>query len=101
MWVNPRATPVSVKVLGAGCARCRKLATHARAALDALGIGAPVEVVDDPLVIADHRVMSLPALVIDGRMILSGSVPRVKELCALIDRAVTPQAPDIGTSGSR
>lgn len=47
--MKPGTIPASVKVLGARCARCRTLTTHTRAALDALGIDAPVEVVDDPV----------------------------------------------------
>jgi hypothetical protein len=66
-----------------------------------LGIDSPVEVVDNPSVIADHRVMRLPALVIDGRVVLSGNVPRLKTLCTMIDRAITSRTPDIDTTGSR
>lgn len=65
-----------VQVLGFDCATCRK--THARIAevASALGVAIRLEKVDDPRVMAEHRVMVPPGVVVDGRLVHSGGVPQ-------------------------
>lgn len=87
---QPVTTELTIRVLGAGCARCRALTARTQAVLDDLGIDATVEVVDDPWVIAGYGVMRIPALVIDNRPILVGNVPRSQKLRTLIQGAISP-----------
>ena len=56
---------VPVKVLGAGCPRCRELDAAVRSVLEELGSEAAVEHVTDFPSIAAYGVMSTPALVIN------------------------------------
>jgi small redox-active disulfide protein 2 len=63
-----------IQVLGTGCARCRQLTANAEAAVAALGLGVVVEKVEDVREIMAFRVMSTPALVIDGRVRSTGTV---------------------------
>jgi len=71
-----------IEVLGSGCAKCVKTAELIQAVANDCGI--PVRVIKEsgPEVILKHGVMSTPAVVIDNRLMHSGSVPdknRIKE----------------------
>jgi small redox-active disulfide protein 2 len=75
----------TVTVLGPRCKRCAALEAVTRDAVAQLGLAVTVEKVTDYAEIARMGVMSTPALAIDGRLALSGSVPgvdRVKQLLA-------------------
>jgi small redox-active disulfide protein 2 len=75
---------VIIKVLGSGCANCQKLETATRAALVELGLDAELEHVTDPGEIASYGVMRTPALVVDDEVVLSGRVPTISTVTALL-----------------
>ena len=76
-----------IKVLGSGCANCRKLEDLAKKAVDQLGIDAEVVEVTDMRDIMAYGVMSTPALVIDEELKLAGRVPSFDQVVDLIARA--------------
>ena len=57
-----------IQVLGTGCAKCTKLKENAEQAVQALGIEASVEKIEDINVITEFGVMMTPALAIDGKV---------------------------------
>lgn len=63
-----------VKVLGAGCAKCSALEEAVRSALEELGMDTAIDHVTDFAQIATYGVMSVPALVVDGRVVSYGKV---------------------------
>lgn len=65
-------TGLSIKVLGAGCPRCERLAAEVISALEALGLAADVEHVKDPARIGEYGVMGTPALVVNGKVVAAG-----------------------------
>ncbi len=72
-----------IQVLGTGCARCKQLAANAERAVAELGLGVPVEKVEDLREIRKLGVMTTPALVVDGKVRAAGTVlapEAVKEL---------------------
>lgn len=73
-----------IKVLGTGCANCKKLEQNARKAIDELGISATVEKVQDLKAIAKYGVMRTPALVIDEKVKVVGKVAKVDEIKELL-----------------
>ena len=73
-----------IKVLGPGCANCRKLEAHTRDALAELGVEAAVEKVEDFPTIVAYGVMRTPGLVIDEQLVTSGRVPSAAEIRDLI-----------------
>jgi small redox-active disulfide protein 2 len=73
-----------IKVLGPGCSNCKNLERVTREALDALGLDATLEKVEDSPTILEYGVMSTPALVIDEKVVLSGRVPRLAEVRELL-----------------
>jgi small redox-active disulfide protein 2 len=73
-----------VKVLGTGCANCKKLEAHAREAIKELGIEATVEKVEDIQGIMAYGVMKTPALVVDEKVKIMGRVASVADIKALL-----------------
>lgn len=74
---------MKVQVLGTGCAKCKQLTANAQQALQELGLDVQVEKVEDLREIMKFKVMSTPALAIDGAVRSAGKVltaAAVKEL---------------------
>ncbi|MBE0650767.1 MAG: TM0996/MTH895 family glutaredoxin-like protein [Bacteroidales bacterium] len=71
---------MDIKILGTGCPRCKALE---RATIDAVketGLNATVSKVEDIMEIMKFGVMTTPALVINGQVVVKGKVPSVNEL---------------------
>ncbi len=66
---------MEIKVLGPGCRNCVTLEKVSREVVKELGLNATIKKVEDYAAIASYGVMSTPALVVDGKVILSGRVP--------------------------
>lgn len=69
-----------IKVLGSGCANCKKLDTNVKEAVKALGLDATVEKVEDFKDIMAYGVMKTPALVVDEQVKFMGRVPSVEDI---------------------
>lgn len=70
------------EVLGTGCRKCVRTAASIEQAASELGQTVTVEKVTDPERIMAYKVMSTPAVAVDGTVVHSGSVPeaaRIKE----------------------
>ena len=80
---------IAVKILGAGCANCKKLEAEARAALDEAGIPYELDKVTDYAEIATYRVLYTPGLVIDEKVVSSGKIPKRDEIVAWAREAET------------
>lgn len=78
--IRAESSGAPVKVLGAGCPRCRELDAAVRSVLEELGSEAVVEHVTDFPSIAAYGVMSTPALVINGKAVVCGRVLDRSEL---------------------
>jgi len=74
----------SIKILGTGCPKCRKLAQNAETAAKELGIDYEIEKVTDINDIMSFGVMMTPALVVDGQVKISGAVPKPEEIKKLL-----------------
>ena len=74
------------QILGTGCAKCATLTRSTEAAADRLGLDYELEKVTDFLKFADFGVMVTPALVVDGKLIVAGKVPKHDELLALLPK---------------
>jgi len=71
---------MKIEVLGTGCAKCKQLEKDVYNALAELDIAADVSKVQDIKQIMTYKIMSTPALVIDGQVKISGRLPRKEEL---------------------
>jgi len=70
----------NIKILGGGCANCKRLEQIARDVAKANGIEAEFEEVKEYAEIMKFGVMSTPALVVDGKVVVSGRVPTAEEV---------------------
>jgi len=66
---------LSIKVLGPGCANCRKLEEIAREAVAATGVEAEITKVTDMAQIIAYDVLKTPGLVINEKLVSSGRIP--------------------------
>jgi small redox-active disulfide protein 2 len=57
-----------IRVLGTGCANCKKLEMNTRQAVEELGLDAVIEKVTDIKAIMKYGVMKTPALVVDEKV---------------------------------
>ena len=69
-----------IKVLGGGCANCRKLYALAEQAAQELGVQAELVKVEDMRDIVSYGVMRTPALVINEKVKVFGKVPKIDEV---------------------
>ncbi len=69
-----------VKVLGSGCKRCLTAAEMVHAEAKKLGIDISVEKVTDPALIAGYGVAATPGIVVDGKVVHAGGLPKPEDL---------------------
>lgn len=75
---------MEIKVLGTGCKKCANLEKATREAVAELGVNASIEKVEDIRVIMEMGVMQTPGLVVNGKVVSTGKVPKVSEIKSLI-----------------
>jgi small redox-active disulfide protein 2 len=76
---------MEIKVLGSGCANCKKLHDNVHAACQELALKADIIYVTDFLEIAKTGLMRTPGLMIDGKIVSVGRIPQVDEVKQLIE----------------
>lgn len=75
---------MEIKVLGTGCTKCKKLYELVCKSVEENKVEANIEKEEDITKIMGYGVMSTPALVIDGKVVLSGKLPSAKDLEKLL-----------------
>jgi len=75
---------MDIKVLGPGCNNCVTLENRTREALSELGRDATIEKITDTAEIMGYGIMSTPGLVVDGKVVVSGRVPSVKQITRML-----------------
>ena len=78
---------MEIKVLGPGCAKCKKLYDLTLAAVQEAGVDATVTKVERLDEIAAHGIVFTPGLVIDGKVVSTGRLPRAAKIMAWIQGA--------------
>jgi len=77
---------MDIKVLGTGCTKCKKLEQMTRDMAAELGLDANIEKEEDIYKIMQFGVMTTPAIVIDGEVVLKGKLPSTKELKEILSK---------------
>ena len=76
---------MEIKVIGEGCEKCDKLYGNTCLAVKELGLEASIDKVEDLMDIVRLGVMTTPSVMVDGKLIISGRVPKVKEIIKLLN----------------
>ncbi len=82
---NTEATAKFI-VLGSGCKKCYQLEDATKEALKELGIDEEVLHITDMAKIAAYGVMSVPALVVEGKVVSMGKVLKSKDIVKLLSK---------------
>ena len=71
---------VNIKVLGSGCANCKRLEATARKVVTDLGIEAEIEKVTDYAEIMKWPILSTPGLEVNNKLVSAGRIPSEAEI---------------------
>ena len=77
---------MEIKILGSGCPKCKTLDKVTREVVEQNGIDATITKVEDIMEIMKYGVMSTPALVVDGKVVVKGRVPSHDEIKNILTR---------------
>ncbi|MEN9904328.1 MAG: hypothetical protein RLZZ555_893 [Pseudomonadota bacterium] len=78
---------LTIKILGPGCANCRKLESVAREALAATSLQADIVKVTDMKDILNYDILHTPGLVINEKVVSSARIPTVDEVRGWLQQA--------------
>jgi small redox-active disulfide protein 2 len=79
---------LTIKVLGPGCANCKKLAYLAERAVTHLAVEAQIVKVTDYADITKYNILSTPGLVINEKVVASGRIPSEAEITTFLADAL-------------
>lgn len=71
---------ITVKVLGTGCTKCTKTAEVIERVAQELSADVSVVKETNPEMIMQYQVMRTPAVVVDGAVVHSGSIPSQEDI---------------------
>lgn len=75
---------MKIQIAGPGCGRCQATEKNVKEAVTQLDLAADVSHVYDVREYAKMGVSLTPAVVVDGKIVVSGTVPTVEELKQLL-----------------
>ena len=73
-----------IKVLGTGCKSCHEQYENAKEAVKSMGLSVEVEYITDMQKVMEYGVMSMPALVVNEKVVATGKVLKVSEIKVLL-----------------
>lgn len=73
-----------IKVLGAGCKSCHEMYENAKQAVNNIGLNIEVEYITDMQKVMEYGVMSMPALVVNEKVVSQGKVLKTSTLEKLL-----------------
>ncbi|MEI6754159.1 MAG: thioredoxin family protein [Paludibacter sp.] len=79
---------MNIQVLGTGCAKCKALEKATREVVSQNNIDAKITKVEDIMEILKFNVMTTPALVVDGKVVVKGRVPSNEELKQILTNKI-------------
>ena len=75
-----------IKVLGAGCKSCHEQYENAKKAVQEMGLSVEVEYITDMQQVMAYGVMSMPAIVINEKVVSMGKVLKAEEVKKLLQK---------------
>lgn len=77
---------MKIKILGGGCASCKKLYKNIKKVVAKTGVDAEVEYITDMEKVMAYSVMSMPALVVNEKVVAMGKVLKPAEIVKLLEK---------------
>jgi small redox-active disulfide protein 2 len=78
---------MDIKILGSGCAKCKRLEQLTKEVVDELGVEATFDHVTDINKIMAYPVLSTPALVVNEEVKVAGRMPSKEEIAGWLKAA--------------
>jgi small redox-active disulfide protein 2 len=78
----------TIKVLGSGCANCKRVEQIARKVVEEMAIEAEIVKVTDYQDIMAYNILSTPGLVINEKVVSSGRIPTPAEVTTWLANAL-------------
>lgn len=75
-----------IKVLGAGCKSCHEQYENAKQAIKDMGLSVEVEYITDMQEVMEYGVMSMPAIVVNEKVVSMGKVLKSDDVIALLHK---------------
>ena len=82
---------MNIKVLGTGCAKCHALEKSVKDAVNEMKVEATIEDIKDIKKIMDYQILFTPGLIINDKVVSSGTVPSKKEIMQFINEAMNQE----------
>ena len=73
-----------IRVLGAGCKSCHEQYENVKAAVNAIGLNLEVEYITDMEKIMEYGVMSMPAIVVNEKVVSMGKILKAGDVEKLL-----------------
>lgn len=75
-----------IKVLGAGCKSCHEQYENTKEAVKEMGLSVEVEYITDMQKVMEYGVMSMPALVVNEKVVSMGKVLKIPDVINLLSK---------------
>lgn len=79
---------LTIKILGTGCANCKKLELLAHQVVDQMKIHAEIIKVTEYPDIMAYNIMSTPGLVVNEKVVSAGRIPSAAEITTYLTNAL-------------
>ena len=83
-YPTQKSDTMEVLVLGPGCAKCKRTCELVKQVVEQYHLDCDLREVDDMEEIMRYRVVSTPALVVDGQVVIRGHVPTAREIAKVL-----------------
>jgi small redox-active disulfide protein 2 len=82
---------MEVKILGIGCANCKRVEGVARQVVAEMGVEATISEVTDMNDIVSYDIVATPGLVINEKVVSAGRIPSKAEVTSWVANALAEQ----------
>ena len=77
---------MNIKILGGGCASCKKMYENTKKAAAEMKMSAEIEYITDMKIIMGYGVMKMPALIVNEKVAAMGNVLKPADIVKLLKK---------------